>query len=106
MILVAIASTSLACDDLFLDNSPAYAPPGASSEWDMFATYGSWSHDATYGTVWTPADPTFVPWAAGNVEWAPVTFQHGRWVSSEGRWRWVPESEFANRWLAYHDRWR
>ncbi len=65
--------------------------------------WGAWSEDATYGTVWTPSNPNFVPYATdgdfvdlgGEVSWVSdvpwgETLHRGWWVRSRDRWRWVP----------------
>ena len=80
-------------------------------------TWGTWSADETYGTVWTPADTSFVPYATdghfadlgGEMVWLSdlpwgETLHHGWWVRSHERWRWVPgsaRSGAAVRWV--HD---
>lgn len=77
-----IASTTLACDELFespyvVSPRPAFAPEYD----DVPPGYGVWSDDALYGVVWTPNDPAYVPYA---------TLRRGTWLYVEDRWRWAP----------------
>lgn len=74
--------------------------------------YGTWSEDDTYGTIWTPNDEAFVPYATdgrfadvgGDLVWTSdvawgTTLHHGRWVRCKERWRWVPGSEYGGAWV-------
>lgn len=69
-------------------------------------TYGDWSPDPTYGTVWYPrvVPVGWAPYRYGQWRWvrpwgwtwvdqAPwgyAPFHYGRWVMAGGRWCWVP----------------
>jgi hypothetical protein len=83
--------------------------------------YGSWTSDATYGTVWVPrADAVgadFAPyvsrghWAlTADNDWIWVSdypfgwavFHYGRWVWISGNgWAWVPGRTYANAWVMW-----
>jgi hypothetical protein len=82
--------------------------------------YGTWSDDASYGTVWTPnpdaVDPGFQPYATGgqwdydgtdyswvsSYAWGWVCFHYGRWVWSQTRgWMWIPGREYAGAWVTW-----
>ena len=83
-------------------------------------TWGSWSNDETYGTVWTPSRADFVPYATdghfadvgGEMVWLSdlpwgETLHRGWWVRSQDRWRWVPgrvRSGAVVRWAHEGDR--
>ncbi len=119
---------SLGCEDLFEGNvvvqDPRAVPivegtdsdPRALTEYnDTLAGYGWWSNDDTYGTEWTPSDPTFVPYAThgrfvnidGNavwlseLAWGPATLHHGRWVQHDGRWHWIPGLSYSSAWVQW-----
>ena len=69
-------------------------------------TYGEWTPDVTYGTVWYPrvVPVGWAPYRYGQWRWvqpwgwtwvdqAPwgyAPFHYGRWVTLGGRWGWVP----------------
>jgi len=90
--------------------------PRALTAWDeVLAGWGEWSDDDAHGTVWTPDDETFVPYAThgrfvnmegrivwlSELSWGAATLHHGRWISSGGRWRWVPGLVFSNAWVRW-----
>lgn len=69
-------------------------------------TYGDWSSDADYGTIWYPRT-TIVGWAPyrygqwrwvapwgwtwfDDARWGFAPFHYGRWVQIGPRWAWVP----------------
>ena len=99
----------------------ASAPPAdgeaqALVMWDAeLAGYGTWSDDETYGTVWTPDDAAFVPYATSGhfddvsgplvwvstLPWGAATLHHGRWVRSDDRWRWVPGVAYSGAWVTW-----
>ncbi|HEY1957347.1 MAG TPA: DUF6600 domain-containing protein [Polyangiaceae bacterium] len=77
--------------------------------------YGTWSEDDAYGTVWTPSDTSFVPYAtdgrfadlSGDLLWISdvpwgTTLHHGRWVRCKDRWSWVPDAKYAGAWVTLH----
>ncbi len=126
-LVMALVVTSLGCEEFFDDSNAASPndviapvrgtdsdPASLTAYDDVLAGYGTWSEDDTYGTVWTPADPTFVPYAThgrfvnleGNVVWLSelpwgVTLHHGRWVTHDGRWHWVPGLRYASAWVTW-----
>jgi len=93
--------------------------PRALSAFDgELAGHGTWSDDETYGTVWTPDDADFVPYATdgtfadtggdlvwiSDVPWGVATLHHGRWVRCKHRWRWIPGMKHAGAWVTMkHD---
>jgi uncharacterized protein DUF6600 len=68
--------------------------------------YGSWRSDATYGSVWVPANVAtdWAPYSTGRWIWDPrfgwtwldaapwgwAPYHYGRWVSLGGVWAWAP----------------
>lgn len=70
------------------------------------ASYGSWTADPDYGTVWYPRGVAIdwvpyhngrwvyiQPWGWTWVEsepWGFAPFHYGRWVNRENRWGWIP----------------
>ena len=124
---LVVAAASIGCEDFF-DNVPVSSPtvvpavPGTDSDPraltaydDILAGYGTWQDDDTYGTVWTPSDPSFVPFAThgrfANVggtmvwlsalPWGAATLHHGRWVNHDDRWHWVPGIRYASAWVTF-----
>jgi hypothetical protein len=111
------------CDELLLDAHAPIGPvagtdsdPRALTAFDeVLAGYGEWSNDEIHGTVWTPDDESFVPYAThgrfvnidgrvvwlSELPWGAATLHHGRWVSSGGRWRWVPGLRFSSAWVSW-----
>ncbi len=82
--------------------------------------YGTWDDDATYGTVWYPAQAQvgsdFTPYSTGghwshdgyeyvwvsdyNWGWAP--FHYGRWIYVGGHgWGWVPGRVYRGAWVSW-----
>ena len=67
---------------------------------------GTWSQDATYGTVWYPQVPvadwapyryghweSIAPWGwtwVDDAAWGFAPFHYGRWTTIGTRWAWVP----------------
>jgi hypothetical protein len=99
--------------DSYADNDPA-----ALSDFHApLDPYGTWSDDATYGTVWVPAPsavgPDFTPyvssghWAydddyvwVSDYSWGWAPFHYGRWVFVDGRgWAWIPGREYRGAWV-------
>jgi uncharacterized membrane protein YgcG len=82
---------------------------------DELAPYGTWSDDDAFGTVWTPSDADFVPYATdghfadlgsdivwiSDLPWGATTLHHGRWVRSHDRWSWVPGTQYAGAWVTW-----
>lgn len=83
--------------------------------------YGTWSDDATYGTVWYP-DATvvgtdFAPYQTSghweldenndwmwvsDYDWGYIPFHYGRWVWIGGRgWGWIPGRVYAPAWVSW-----
>lgn len=96
--------------------------PSALSDFrEPLADYGSWSDDATYGTVWYPNSTVvgsdFAPYqTAGHWEldanndwlwvsdydWGYIPFHYGRWVWIGGRgWGWIPGRVYAPAWVSW-----
>ena len=86
---------------------------------DTLATYGAWSDDATYGTVWTPSPAIvgadFTPYVTGghwtydaneytwvsDYAWGTITFRRGRWVHVGARWSWIPGKTQRGAWVTW-----
>ena len=80
--------------------------PRAVVGYPQLDAHGTWSQDATYGTVWYPrvASADWAPYRDGRWEWiapwgwtwidqAPwgfAPFHYGRWATIGSRWAWVP----------------
>ncbi len=99
-----------------------YADTDPSALTDFKTTldpYGTWSDDATYGTVWQP-DPgvvgqDFAPYVTGghwgydndyvwasDYDWGWAPFHYGRWVYIGGRgWSWIPGRRYAGAWVTW-----
>jgi hypothetical protein len=101
-------------------DSDSYADDDPSALTDFRAPlepYGTWSDDATYGTVWSPAPSAvgadFTPyvsaghWAydddyvwVSDYSWGWAPFHYGRWVFVDGRgWSWIPGREYRGAWV-------
>lgn len=81
--------------------------------------YGTWTDDATYGTVWVPspsvAGADFRPYVTGghwvydddwvwvsDYAWGWAPFHYGRWVWIEGRgWAWIPGRVYRGAWVVW-----
>ncbi len=122
-IAFVVSTACFGCDELLAEpQTPTGHVAGTDSDpraltaWDeVLAGYGDWSDDDVLGTVWTPADPTFVPYAThgrfvnmdgsvvwlSELPWGAATLHHGRWVSSNGRWHWVPGLVRSNAWVRW-----
>jgi hypothetical protein len=90
---------------------------------DTLAASGTWSDDATYGTVWTPSPAIvgadFTPYVTGghwtydasasppdytwvsDYAWGSVTFHRGRWVRAGSRWSWIPGKVQRGAWVTW-----
>lgn len=82
-----------------------YVPDDMTGYEDL-DTYGSWSTDSSYGTVWFPArvavdwapyrDGRWMwvePWGwtwVDSAPWGFAPFHYGRWAYIQGRWGWCP----------------
>ena len=122
----ATAVGSFGCELLFEDPHVPIGPvagtdsdPRALTAYDeALAGWGAWSDDETLGTVWTPSDPTFVPYAThgrfvnidgrivwlSELPWGAATLHHGRWVEKDARWHWIPGLRYASAWVTWsHD---
>ena len=94
--------------------------PDVSMFYDRLGANGSWYDDAAFGYVFTPADPSFVPYSNGHWKltdygwtwisgdsfgWA--TDHYGRWVYRGNRWIWRPDTTWGPAWVAfrYGDPW-
>ena len=121
--LIIVFALTMGCDELLGEPQTPIGPvagtdsdPRALTAWDdVLAGYGDWSNDAAHGTVWTPEDETFVPYAThgrfvnmdgrvvwlSELPWGAATLHHGRWIASGGRWRWVPGLRWSNAWVSW-----
>ncbi len=130
---------STASDDVPPDVTPASPPvdvadtPPAAPEQPLdddprsldefgprLSPYGTWSDDASYGTVWTPDQSIvgsgFSPYlsgghwildAGGSRNWVSsypfgdIVFHYGRWVWATRGWSWIPGYRYAPAWVAW-----
>jgi len=92
-------------DDLLAAESRRYLSPGTYGAADL-DRHGTWSRDAAYGPVWTPAgvpadwapystgtwvrDPTYGWTWVDDAPWGWAPFHYGRWVYLSSRWCWAP----------------
>ncbi|MBK9264294.1 MAG: hypothetical protein IPM54_31395 [Polyangiaceae bacterium] len=112
------ASVTVAVDDEFdVDTDPT----ALTDFREPLADYGTWTDDATYGTVWLPdtevVGADFAPYqTAGHWEldenedwmwvsdydWGYIPFHYGRWVWIGGRgWGWIPGRVYAPAWVTW-----
>lgn len=88
---------------------------------EPLADYGTWSDDATYGTVWFPntvvVGADFAPYQTSghweldvnndwmwvsDYDWGYIPFHYGRWVWIGGRgWAWIPGRVYAPAWVTW-----
>jgi hypothetical protein len=85
--------------------------------------YGSWTEDATYGTVWVPSPSVvgqdFTPYVTAghwvydgdyawvsDYDWGWAPFHYGRWayVGSVG-WGWIPGRVYGGAWVSWRYGW-
>jgi hypothetical protein len=85
--------------------APQYVSPETTGYEDL-DTYGDWSAEADYGTVWFPrgVEMGWAPYRLGHWVWISpwgwtwvdsepwgfAPFHYGRWAVFGGRWGWVP----------------
>jgi len=96
--------------------------PSALTEFKpVLAAHGTWVDDATYGTIWVPAESEvgsdFVPYVTAghwtyddtyswtwvsSYDWGWAPFHYGRWVHIGGRgWAWIPGRQYAGAWVTW-----
>jgi len=80
--------------------------------------YGTWTEDATYGTVWAPSPsvvgPNFTPYVTAghwvydddyvwvsDYDWGWAPFHYGRWVYNGIGWVWIPGRTYAGAWVSW-----
>ncbi len=103
----------------------AYPAPRAAEErgadltvelfYEALAPYGEWMEHPTFGIVWAPDDPAYVPYSKGQWEYTEHGFtwvsadpfgwavcHYGRWVLTD-RWLWVPGTEWAPAWVVWRE---
>ena len=93
-------------DRLWHDNAArTYVSPYMTGYEDL-DTYGQWSSDPDYGTVWYPSNlaSDWAPYRDGrwsyvqpwgwtwvdDAPWGYAPFHYGRWVQVRNRWAWAP----------------
>jgi hypothetical protein len=85
--------------------------------------YGTWTEDATYGTVWVPSagvvGADFTPYVSAghwtyddeyvwvsDYSWGWAPFHYGRWVWVGGMgWEWIPGRTYAGAWVSWRYGW-
>jgi len=98
-----------------------YSDADPSALTDFHATlepYGTWTEDATYGTVWSPSPsvvgPDFTPYVTAghwvydddyvwvsDYDWGWAPFHYGRWVYNGIGWVWIPGRSYAGAWVSW-----
>jgi len=111
------ANVAIEGDEFDVDTDPS----ALSDFREPLADYGSWTDDATYGTVWFPnttvVGADFAPYqTAGHWEldvndewmwvsdydWGYIPFHYGRWVWIGGSgWGWIPGRVYAPAWVSW-----
>ncbi|HEY0986207.1 MAG TPA: DUF6600 domain-containing protein, partial [Kofleriaceae bacterium] len=89
--------------------------PSVDVFYDQLSPYGTWYDDPTYGWVFAPGDPSYLPYTNGrwsNTEygftwisndpfgWA--TDHYGRWVWAN-RWVWRPDTTWGPAWVQWRE---
>lgn len=80
---------------------------------DQLDPYGTWYDDPTYGWVFTPSQPSYVPYSNGywkytdygllwvsNDPFGWATDHYGRWVY-HNRWLWTPDLTWGPAWVSW-----
>ncbi|HWU88522.1 MAG TPA: DUF6600 domain-containing protein, partial [Kofleriaceae bacterium] len=87
--------------------------PAIDVFYDQLDPYGSWYDDRTYGWVFAPSEPSYIPYANGywkntdyGFTWVSsdpfgwATDHYGRWVWVN-RWVWVPDTTWGPAWVQW-----
>ena len=87
--------------------------PSVDVFYDQLAPYGTWYDDPSYGWVFTPSDPSYVPYTnghwtnteygftwVGNEPFSWATDHYGRWVWAN-RWAWRPDTTWGPSWVQW-----
>ena len=86
--------------------------------YDQLSPYGAWASDARFGSVFIPAEASFVPYVNGHwvytdagMVWvspepfAWATSHYGRWLYSDdfARWVWIPDTTWGASWVDWRE---
>ncbi len=113
----ASANVAIEGDEFDVDTDPS----ALSDFREPLADYGSWTDDATYGTVWFPnttvVGADFAPYQTSghweldvnddwmwvsDYDWGYIPFHYGRWVWIGGTgWGWIPGRVYAPAWVSW-----
>jgi Family of unknown function (DUF6600)/FecR protein len=77
--------------------------------------YGSWTEDATYGSVWYPqVSVGWAPYQSGrwcytnygytwvsSEPWGWAPYHYGRWGFGQRGWYWIPGSSWSPAWVSF-----
>ena len=89
--------------------------PSIDVFYNDLAPYGSWYNDPTYGWVFAPPSPSYVPYSNGH--WAYTDYgytwqsadpfgwatdHYGRWVWAN-RWVWRPDTTWGPAWVQWRE---
>ena len=89
--------------------------PSVDVFYNDLAPYGSWYNDPTYGWVFAPPSPSYVPYSNGH--WAYTDYgytwlsadpfgwatdHYGRWVWAN-RWVWRPDTTWGPAWVQWRE---
>ena len=107
------------------DGADTYADtdPSALTEFrPALEGHGQWVDDATYGTIWVPAESEvgadFTPYTTAghwtyddaqnyvwvsDYSWGWAPFHYGRWVHVHHGWGWIPGRTYAGAWVVWRD---
>jgi hypothetical protein len=108
------------------DDGSGYSDTDPAALADFHSTlepYGTWTEDATYGTVWVPSPSVvgqdFTPYVTAghwvydddyawvsDYDWGWAPFHYGRWayVGSVG-WEWIPGRVYGGAWVSWRYGW-
>ena len=87
--------------------------PSVDVFYDQLSPHGTWYDDPTYGWVFAPADPSYLPYTNGrwtntdygftwvsNDQFGWATDHYGRWVWAN-RWVWRPDTTWGPAWVQW-----
>ena len=89
--------------------------PSIDVFYNDLAPYGSWYNDPTYGWVFAPPSPSYVPYSNGHWTYTDygytwqsadpfgwATDHYGRWVWAN-RWVWRPDTTWGPAWVQWRE---
>ena len=89
--------------------------PGVEQFYDKLAPFGTWYNDPSYGWVFAPSNPGYVPYTNGHWKYTDYGFtwissdphgwatsHYGRWVWVN-RWVWAPDTTWGPAWVTWRN---